>query len=71
MKFTIDEKVQSTIKFVNHLIAAGWNRGEAIQNSRNLWKLSDKRMREVCEAIPKSKADLWEESEMRAAAFRN
>lgn len=51
MKLTIDEKVQSTIKFVNHLIAAGWNRGEAIQNARNLWNLSNKRMREVEEAL--------------------
>lgn len=66
MKITLEEKVQSTIKYANELIAAGWNRSEAIQNSRNLWNISNKRMQEVESAIPKSNADLWEESNMRA-----
>jgi hypothetical protein len=69
MKITIDEKVESTIKYANGLISAGWNRQEAIQNSRNVWNLSNKRMVEVDMAIPKSNADLLEESNMRANAF--
>lgn len=69
MKLTLEEKVESTIKYVNDLIEAGWNRSEAIQNSRNLWNLSNKRMMEVESAIPKSSADLWEESQLRAYAF--
>jgi hypothetical protein len=69
MKLTLEEKVIATIKYANDLIESGWNRGEAIQNSRNLWNLSNKRMMEVESAIPKSRADLWEESNMRANAF--
>jgi hypothetical protein len=49
---TIDEKVQSTIRYAEKLIAAGWNRQDAIENSRNLWHLSNKRMLEVSKAIP-------------------
>jgi|688.fasta_scaffold1029299_2 hypothetical protein len=71
MKLTIEEKVHSTINYAKSLIAAGWDREEAIQNSRNLWNISNKRMQEVKIAIPKSNADLWEESNMRAAAFAN
>lgn len=71
MKLTLEEKVQSTIEYAKSLIGAGWDRNEAIQNSRNLWNISQKRMQEVESAIPKSKADLWEESNMRAAAFAN
>jgi hypothetical protein len=69
MTLTLEEKVQSTIKYANELIAAGWERNDAIQNSRNLWNLSNKRMMEVNERVPKNKADLLEESNMRAAAF--
>jgi len=62
MKFTLEEKVQSTIQYAKELIEEGWNRREAIENSRNLWHLSNKRMGDVEKAIPKSVQDLWEES---------
>jgi hypothetical protein len=52
MKLTLDEKVQSTIKSIQSLIAAGWDRNEAIQNQQKLWNLSNKRMQEVESAIP-------------------
>jgi hypothetical protein len=54
MKLTIEEKVHSTIKYAKSLIAAGWDMNEAIQNSRNLWNISDKRMQEVESAIIKN-----------------
>lgn len=69
MKLTLEEKVKSTIRYANKLITAGWNRREAIDNSRNVWHLSNKRMVEVEEAVPKSGADLWEEKNARANMF--
>ena len=69
MKLTIEEKVQSTVEYAKSLIEAGWNRNEAIQNSRNLWNLSNKRMVEVEEAVPKSGVDLWEEKNVMANMF--
>jgi hypothetical protein len=58
MKLTIEEKIHSTINYVKCLIAAGWDREEAIQNSRNLWNISNKRMEEVDAAIPLLKTRL-------------
>jgi hypothetical protein len=47
MKMTIPEKITATVKFVNSLIEAGWERNAAIQNSKNLYHLSQKSMRIV------------------------
>lgn len=52
-KLTQDEKVAATIKYADNLIKAGWGRGQAINNSRNLYNLSLKRMKEVENKVKK------------------
>lgn len=54
MKLTIQEKIESTVKFANSLISAGWERMEAIENSQNLWHLSKKSMKVVQDKVDKS-----------------
>jgi hypothetical protein len=54
VKLTLEEKIQSTIKYVESLIKSGWDRGDAIKNSQNLWNLADKYMIEIEKSIPKS-----------------
>jgi len=42
-----EEKVNSTAKYADSLINAGWDKREAIANSKNLYHISDKQMIKV------------------------
>lgn len=43
------DKITSTIKFIQGKLSNGWNLQEAIVNSKNLWHLSNRDMKTVAE----------------------
>ena len=46
-KLTSEEKIASTIKSIESLIAAGWEEKEAIVNQKNLWNLCNRDQKKV------------------------